>query len=99
MNPPSQCIKLRFWRPHDLTSAFLYNIKKLYQSSVSDPYVQNEINVFASIAHTHYHGIKSSARIVRDGKEVDFLNHNNFYTATKQNYDFTKPITLKKVRE
>jgi hypothetical protein len=59
--------------------------------------VQNEITVFGSIAHTHYHGIKTSARIIRNGKEIDYMNHNNYYTGRKQNYAFMKPVTLKKV--
>ena len=77
---------------------YLFKMKKLYSNAVTDPYVQNEITVFGSIAHTHYHGIKTSARIVRDGKEIDYMNHNNYYTGRKQNYAFMKPVTLKKVK-
>ena len=60
------------------------------------PYKSNEITIFGSILHTHLIGKQGLSKIVRDGKEIDFIYNNRYYNGNGQDFNYIKPITLKK---
>ena len=41
-------------------------------------------------------GKQGLSRIVRDGKEIEYIYNNRYYNGNQQDFNYIKPITLKK---
>ena len=54
-------------------------LKKLVNHSALDSFKSDEITIFGSILHTHIIGKQGLSKIVRDGKEVDYIYNNKYY--------------------
>ena len=71
-------------------------LKKLVNHSALDSFKSDGITIFGSILHTHIIGKQGLSKIVRDGKEVDYIYNNKYYNGNAQDFNYIKPVKLKR---